>query len=150
MNPPSTEQCDRVLDRLRIIGAAQAIRDADLNHALAPFRGHPPIALMCGNANCPAPLLWCALDPTTARVRFSAIGPAAAGAPGSTGPPPYDRWQATQDAGEVIANPGDPLLRWRFRCVRCDRACVLSNGRMITLIVWTLAAGETSITPSLA
>jgi hypothetical protein len=102
----------------------QAIRDPELNLALAPFRGHPPTALVCANASCTEPFLVCALDPTTARVRFD------------------------ENAGESIAPPGEPLLRWRFHCPRCDRPCVLTNARMIALIVRALASGRTSIRPA--
>jgi hypothetical protein len=109
---------------LRVLGLAQAIRDPELNMALRPFRGHPPIALVCANASCTEPFLVCALDATTARVRFD------------------------EDAAESIAAPGDPLLRWRFYCPRCDRTCVLSNARMIALILRAVASDQTSIRPA--
>ncbi len=146
---PTGPQRDRALDRLRVLTPAQAIRDPELNQALAPFRGHPPTALMCGNATCKQPVLWCALDPITARVQFSAAAPGEAGAtgPAETGrmPAPYDRWEPDDAAGISTVAPGEPMLRWRFFCPRCDRTWVLSNARMISLIVRTLAAGGTSI-----
>jgi hypothetical protein len=121
---PGAEDAERALDRLRVLSPVQAIRDPALNMALGPFRGHAPIALVCANASCSEPFVVCSLDATTARVRFD------------------------EHAAESIAAPGDPLLRWRFYCPRCDRTCVLSNDRMIALILRALASGRTSIRPA--
>jgi hypothetical protein len=135
---PTERDLARAVDRLRILAPAQAIRDPELNYALRAFRGHPPTALMCANATCTEPFLWCGLDATTARVRFSAAGP-------------HDgHWDPAGDesAGEPVAQPGEPLLRWRFRCARCRRPNLLSNGRLLTLILRAIAAGRTEITPA--
>jgi hypothetical protein len=135
---PTEREVRRVVDRLRVLGASQAIRDPELNYVLAPFRGHPPTAMLCSNATCTEPLIWCGLDATTARVRFSASGPI------------DGRWDPTdgERAGVPVAQPGEPLLRWRFRCARCQRACLLSNARMVVLIVRALASGRESIIPA--
>ncbi len=132
---------------LRTLTPMQAIRDPALNQALAPFRGHPPIGLLCGNATCPRPFLWCALDPLTARVRFAPTGPDLSAAP-RRAPPPFDRWTPDDDAGESIVPPGEPLLRWRFLCPRCRRTSVLSNARMIVLIARALASGRDTVRPA--
>jgi len=135
---PTDRELRRALDRLRILGLAQAIHDDELNHALAPFRGHPPTALMCANATCTEPFVWAGLDATTARVRFSPR------------PPVDGRWDPTggESAGVLVAMPGEPLLRWRFRCKRCQRLSLLSNSRMLTLILPALASGRPEITPA--
>jgi hypothetical protein len=151
---PTGPQRDRALDRLKVLAPAQAIRDPELNQALAPFRGHPPTALVCGNPRCTQPFLWCALDPLTARVRFGALAPPATQqgdepVPASRrAPPPFDAWDPGPEVGESVVPPGEPLLRWRFRCPRCDRPCVLTNARMILLILRALASGRTSIRPA--
>jgi hypothetical protein len=135
---PSERDLRRAVDRLRTLSPAQAIGDAELNYALRPFRGHAPTALMCANATCTEPFVWCGLDSTTARVRFSATGPV------------DGRWDPTggESAGVPVAQPGEPLLRWRFRCARCQRPSVLSNARMLTLVLRALAAGHDEITPA--
>jgi hypothetical protein len=135
---PTDRQVERVVDRLRKLGLAQAIRDPELNYALIPFRGRPPTALMCANATCTEPVVWCGLDATTARVEFSPRGPL------------DGRWDPAggETAGVVVAPPGEPLLRWRFRCSRCQRPALLSNSRMLTLIVRALASGRSEITPA--
>ncbi|MGI8803804.1 MAG: hypothetical protein ACR2KV_16835 [Solirubrobacteraceae bacterium] len=144
---PTIQQRDWALDRLRVLTAVQAIRDPELNQSLAPFRGHPPTAFLCGNALCLEPILWCALDLTTARVRFGGAAPADR-PDGSRRPAPYDSWAPDEEIGVSIAPPGEPMLRWRFRCDRCDRACVLTNGRMITLLLRALASGRAAIRPA--
>ncbi len=135
---PTDRDRRRALDRLRQLAPAQAIRDAELNYALQPFRGHPPTALMCANATCTVPFLWAGLDPTTARVQFSPLGPV------------DGRWDPAGDesAGVPVAMPGEPLLRWRFDCGRCRRSNLLSNGRLLTLILTALASGRSEITPA--
>jgi hypothetical protein len=135
---PTDRDLRRALDRLRVLGLAQAIGDAELNYALTPFRGRPPTALMCGNATCTEPFVWCGLDATTARVRFSATGPV------------DGKWDPAggESAGVPVAMPGDPLLRWRFRCTRCQRPSLLSNSRLLTLVLTALASGRTEITPA--
>jgi hypothetical protein len=135
---PSERDMERAVDRLRKLDLAQAIRDAELNYSLTPFRGHPPTALMCANATCTEPILWCGLDSTTARVLFSPHGPL------------DGRWDPSggESAGVVVANPGDPLLRWRFRCTRCQRPALLSNSRIVTLILRALSSGRAEITPA--
>ena len=146
---PTGQQLELVLDLLRQLTATQAIRDPTLNHALAPFRGHPPTALLCGNPTCTRPFLWCALDPLTARARFSPREPPADDAPPPRRrPPPFDRWEPEESAGESVAPPGEPMLRWRFVCPRCLRPCVLSNARMISLIARALASGRAAIRPA--
>lgn len=146
---PTGQQRDVVLDLLKQRTATQVIRDPALNRALAPFRGHPPTALLCGNPTCKRPFLWCAVDPLTGRVRFSASPPAVAGPPGARRrPPPFDRWEPDDHAGESTVPPGEPMLRWRFFCPRCERPCVLSNTRMIALIVRALASGREAIRPA--
>ena len=145
---PTGQQRDLVLDLLKQLTATQAIRDPTLNHALAAFRGHPPTALLCGNPTCTRPFLWCAVDPLIARVRFGAGEPPAAGPPAPRRPPPFDRWEPDDDAGESTVPPGEPMLRWRFLCPRCRRPCVLSNGRMISLIARALVAGRAAIRPA--
>jgi hypothetical protein len=143
---PTPRQTDDALARVRILSPMQAIRDPDLNHALAPFRGHPPTGLLCGNPRCTEPFVWCALDPLTARVRFGPKPPGTGGRPGA--PAPYDAWDPGEDFGRSIAPPGEPMLRWLFFCPRCDRTLVLSNARMITLIVRALGSGRTEIRPA--
>lgn len=135
---PTDRDLRRAVDRLRTLAPAQAIRDGELNYALRPFRGHPPTALMCANATCTEPFLWCGLDSTTARVRFSATGPV------------DGEWNPAggELAGEPVAQPGEPLLRWRFRCGRCRRPSLLSNTRMLTLTLRALADGRSEITPA--
>jgi hypothetical protein len=137
---PTALQRDRVLDRLRIVGSVQAIRDPQLNQELAPFRGHPPTGLLCTHASCTKPFLWCGLDATTARVRFGPDAPNAAAS--RSGPRP---WQPDEQFAESVAPPGEPLLRWRFICPRCQQRCALSNDRMIVLIVSALAEGRGAI-----
>ncbi len=137
---PTAVQRDRVLDRLRIVRGAQAIHDPQLNQELRPFRGHPPTGLLCTHASCAQPFLWCALDATTARVRFAPDGPDTA--PGRGGRPP---WQPDERFAESVVPPGEPLLRWRFICPRCQQRCALSNDRMIGLIVRALAGGLVAI-----
>jgi hypothetical protein len=44
--------------------------------------------------------------------------------------------------------PGEPLLRWRFTCPRCRRKCLLSNSRMLTLILRAVSSGRPAITPA--
>ncbi|MCA1690569.1 MAG: hypothetical protein LC720_09150, partial [Actinobacteria bacterium] len=145
--PPTPQQIDDALARLKILTPGQAIRDPDLNHALAPFRGHPPTALLCGNPRCTDPILWCALDPLTARVRFGGRPPGVGG--GVAGrPAPYDVWDPAEDVGESVVPPGEPMLRWRFRCSRCERPCVLSNHRMIALILRAIGSGRARIRPA--
>jgi len=131
---PNERQLAAALDRLRIVSEVQAIRDGELNYALAPFRGAPPIAVMCGNATCTRPIMWCTLDLLTARVRVSATA-----APGSD----------PAELGVCLAHAGEPMLRWRFNCPRCTRPCVLSNSRMISLTVRAIADGRPSCTPAL-
>ncbi len=135
---PTDRELRRALDRLRILGLGQAIRDDELNHALAPFRGRPAIALMCANATCTEPYVWCGLEAVTARVRF---GPQ---------PPVGGRWdpQGEESVAVPVAMPGDPLLRWRFRCSRCRRQSLLSNTRLLWLILQAIASGRTEITPA--
>ncbi|HWH11302.1 MAG TPA: hypothetical protein VG165_09245 [Solirubrobacteraceae bacterium] len=135
---PTDRDLRRALDRLRLLGLSQAIRDPELNYALTPFRGHPPTALLCANATCTQPFVWCGLDATTARVHFSAA------------PPDDGRWDPAgeQRAGVPVAMPGEPLLRWRFRCTRCQRPCLLSNNRLIALVLSALASGRSQITPA--
>jgi hypothetical protein len=135
---PSERDLERAVDRLRALGPAQAIRDSELNYALRPFRGHPPTALMCANATCTKPFVWCGLDSTTARVQFSATGPI------------DGRWDPTggESVGVPVAQPGEALLRWRFRCTRCQRPSLLSNARMLTLVLRALTAGRSEITPA--
>ena len=135
---PTDRELRRALDRLRILGLGQAIRDDELHHALTPFRGRPPIAFMCSNATCTEPFLWCGLGPATARVQFSATGPV------------DGRWDATdgESAGVLRAMPGEPLLRWRFDCRRCERQSLLSNTRMLTLILQAHASGRSEVTPA--
>ncbi len=144
---PTARDLAYAVGLLRTLTPTQAIRDPALNQALAPFRGHPPIGLLCGNATCQRPFLWCALDSLTARVRFARTEPDPAAAP-RRAPPPFDRWTPDDTAGESIAPPGEPLLRWRFLCPRCRRACVLSNARMIVLIARALASGRDSVRPA--
>jgi hypothetical protein len=145
---PSAAQLALVLDLLKVLTPTQAIRDPALNHALAPFRGHPPTALLCGNATCREPFLWSAIDPLSARVRFSRSGPAGGAPVAGRQPPPFDRWAPEDGAGESMAPPGEPLLRWRFLCPRCRRPCVLSNRRMISLIARALAGGRSQVRPA--
>jgi hypothetical protein len=135
---PTDRDLRRAVDRLRLLAPAQAIRDSELNYALRPFRGHPPTALMCANATCTEPFVWCGLDPTTARVQFSATGPVG----GKWNP------EGDESAGVPVAMPGEPMLRWRFRCARCQRPSLLSNARMLTLILRALATGRSEITPA--
>lgn len=144
---PTIQQRDWALGRLRVLTPVQAIRDPELNRALGPFRGHPPTAFLCGNALCAKPILWCALDLTTGRARFGGAPPADR-PDGSRRPEPYGSWEPDEEIGESIAPPGEPMLRWRFVCGRCDRACVLTNGRMIALVVGALASGRTAIRPA--
>jgi hypothetical protein len=145
---PSFKQLTLVLDLLKVLTPTQAIRDPALGRALDPFRGHPPIALLCGNATCHEPFLWCAIDPLTARVRFGRRGPALEAPETRRQPPPFDRWVPEDDAGEPLAPPGEPLLRWRFLCPRCARPCVLTNRRMLSLIARALASGRSEIKPA--
>jgi hypothetical protein len=145
---PNARQVHDALDRLRILGPAQAIHDPALGQALAPFRGQPPTVLLCANLSCSRPFLWCALDPLTARVRFSRAAPSADASPRPGRPPPFDRWDFDDAAGESIAPPGEPMLRWRFFCRRCDQVNVLTNSRMISLIVRALAAGRDEVRPA--
>ncbi|MEA2373490.1 MAG: hypothetical protein QOH12_3884 [Solirubrobacteraceae bacterium] len=135
---PTERELRRALDRLRILSLGQAIRDDELNHALGPFRGRGPIALMCANATCSRPFAWCGLDAATARVHFSLEGPVAG------------RWDAADEASAavIVAMPGEPLLRWRFRCSRCQRPSLLSNSRMLALILQAHAAGRSQVTPA--
>jgi hypothetical protein len=135
---PTARELERAVDRLRKLGPAQAIGDAELNYALTPFRGYPPTALMCANATCTEPFVWCGLDATTARVRFSPRGPVA----GTWDP------SGGESAAIVVAHPGDPLLLWRFHCTRCERHVLLSNSRMLTLILRALSSGRAAITPA--
>jgi hypothetical protein len=135
---PSERDLARAVDRLRKLDLARAIGDSELNYVLTPFRGHPPTALMCANATCTEPYAWCGLDPTTARVHFSRSGP-------------VDGEWAPEPDGEVavpVAMPGEPLLRWRFRCGRCERASLLSNNRLLALVLRALARGDAEITPA--
>jgi hypothetical protein len=138
LTQPTERQLARAVDRLRKLGLAQAIGDAELNYELTPFRGHPPTALICANATCTEPFAWCGLDATTARVLFSAHGPV------------DGQWDPSGEEGVavVVANPGEPLLRWRFRCARCQRPVLLSNSRMVTLILRALSSGRAEITPA--
>jgi hypothetical protein len=140
---PTALERERVVDRLRIVSLARAIQDPQLNQLLAPFRGHPPTGLLCMNAGCSKPFLWCALDATTARVQFAPDPPGAA--PGSGGRRP---WQPDEGFAESVVTPGEPLLRWRFICPRCEVRCALSNDRMIVLIVTALATGLAAIRTS--
>lgn len=143
---PTTQQRDYALERLRLVSAPQTIRDAELHRLLAPFRGQPPTALMCGNATCTRPFLWCALDPAIARVRFAGhdVDPE----PSRAAPAPFDRWQPDEAAGAVVAQPGEAMLRWRFYCPRCNRATLLTNDRLILLILRALTTGSNEITPA--
>lgn len=138
LTQPTDRDLERAADRLRLLGLAQAIGDAELNYALRPFRGHPPTALMCANATCTEPFAWCGLDATTARVRFSRSVPV------------DGRWDPSggESAAVVVAHAGDPLLRWRFRCARCDRPVLLSNSRLLTLVLRAISSGRTAITPA--
>jgi hypothetical protein len=135
---PSERDLERAVDRLRKLDLAQAIGDAELNYALTPFRGHPPTALLCGNATCTEPFVWCGIEPTTARVLFSPHGPVDGAWDPSGG----------ESAGVLVAHPGDPLLLWRFRCRRCERPVLLSNSRMLTLILRALSSARAAITPA--
>ncbi len=146
---PTAQQLDHVLARLDVLTPTQAIRDPELNRALAPFRGHPPTALICANATCSEPFAWVALDPSSARVRFGLSAPAAAPSEATRRlPAPFDRWAPDEEAGVSIAPPGEPLLRWRFRCPRCGRPCVLGNGRLIALIARAVASGRAALRPA--
>jgi hypothetical protein len=135
---PTDRELRRALDRLRILGPAQAIRDAELNYTLAPFRGHPPTALMCANATCTEPFVWCGLDAATARVHFSPRAPI------------DGAWDPAGEAaaGVPVAMPGEPLLCWRFRCARCQRPSLLSNNRLLTLVLGAVASGRSEIIPA--